>query len=162
MPDSGRDHDQRPRIATPSRRRLLSAAAGCAALAGCARTVPDRGPTRVCGTGRVGDPDGSDLIESVDVTPGEAAVLVVRLRPGGEAFEALDRLLVFDADDTRRYPVPLDPAAGQEGPRRTYQQALGPFPQNGALRVEARDAEGSTLDSVALEFTCYAETPTAE
>ncbi len=67
---------------------------------------------------------------------------------------------MFDADDTLRYTVPRASTEGSEGPRRTYQQALGPFPQNGALRVEARDAEGSTLGSTTLEFNCYAETGT--
>jgi len=145
-----------------SRRRLITAAAGGVGLAGCARTLPDRGETRVCGTSRVGEDDGSDLIGTVDVNPGDAAVLVVALDREAEGFEALDRLLVFGPEDERLYTVPRDRAEGSGGPRRTYQQALGPFPQNGVVRVEARDAEGSALDSVTVEFTCYAETPTAE
>ena len=71
------------------------------------------------------------------MNPGDPAVLVVALDRDVEGFDALDRLLVFGPGDERLYTVPRGRAEGSGGPRRTCQQALGPFPQHGVGRVEA-------------------------
>ena len=156
MPDS----DSLDGPPSPSRRRLLSAAAGCLALAGCARPTPaDSGRGRVCEASLLGGGDDGP-IERVDVLPGETVVLEVTLDPDAEAFDDFSQVAVFDAADTLEYVLPRASSEGLDGPRRVYQQALGPFPQNGRLRVQAVDRTGTSLGSTVVEFNCYAETGT--
>ena len=155
--------NSRPDVRSPSRRSLLCVAAACVGVAGCAGTEStEPGRDRVCEASVLGGDSGTGPIERVDVRPGDTVVLEVVLSRDAKGFARLDRILVFDSTDTLLYTVPRASAEGPDGPRLTYQQALGPFPQNGELRVEARSADGATLGSTAVEFNCYVETPPAE
>ena len=148
----------------PSRRAVLAAAATatCAALAGCGALTgegsSDDGNVRTCGTSAEERDDTSDLIQSADVQPGETAVFRVVLNRDSSEFEAFDSLGLRTAGGDE-YLLPREEAPNPDSPRRIYEQALGPFPQNGRIEVVASDADGGTLDSLTVEFSCHRTTP---
>lgn len=145
-----------------SRRHVLTglAAVGTGEFAGCASLTEREQPVRFCETSapRAEDPT-VDLIEEVAVNPGNPVVLSVALRQNASTFEAVDAVVVFDGTGERRFTLPATVKSG-EPPRQSYQQSLGPHPQNGQFRIEAQDTDGETLDFVEIEYFCGGETDT--
>lgn len=150
--------------AMPSRRAILTATvavtgtalAGCGALTGEAGS--DDGNVRTCSTSAEERDESSDLVQSADAQPGETAVFRVVLNRDSSDFEAFDSLSLLTAAGDAYY-LPREDAANPDSPRRIYEQALGPFPQNGRIQVVANDEDGEALDSLTVEFSCHRTTP---
>jgi len=148
----------------PSRRSVLAIAAvtTSTALAGCGGLTgeagSDDGNVRTCGTSASGRDESSDLIQQADVQPGDTAVLRVVLNRDAASFESFDSLTVTTSSG-ENYLLPREQAPNPDSPRRIYEQALGPFPQNGRAEIVADAEDGTTLDSLSIEFTCHRTTP---
>jgi hypothetical protein len=148
----------------PSRRAVLTAVAtttsaalaGCGALSGEASS--DDGDVRSCATSAEGRDESSDLIQSADVQPHETTVFRVVLNRDAAEFEVFDSLSLLTAAGDA-YFLPREDAPNPDAPRRIYEQALGPFPQNGRIEVVANAEDGEALDSLTVEFSCHRTTP---
>lgn len=152
----------------PSRRRLLAAAgtAAAAGLAGCSGGSASGGSDTVdCHTSAVdhGDGDVLDGGAMADVDDGDVH-LSVPLSVETVRETGVDRLNVY-AGEELAYTIPVsagdaDRMASKVGVSQgqlRYEQYLGERPQHGRYRVVAADGEGRVVNSVTVEFNCFAE-----
>lgn len=148
-----------------SRRSLLRTAAGSLSLtvAGCSGSNSSNGID--CTTSAVAHGDG-DLLGGVTAVNDDDTVRLWIPIDVNEARETgLDRVRVLDSTGDLRYEIPVDPGAkdiapakqGVSGGVMRYEQTLGPRPQHGRYRVVAVDTEGGELDSLVVDFNCFAE-----
>jgi hypothetical protein len=150
----------------PSRRAVLAAVNVMAVgtLGGCSDSFTgeassDQGGVQSCETTAEARDDSSDLLQEATVSAGDPVVLRVVLDRDNEAFGAFDNLGLLTATGEGYYVPREEATSAEDGPRRVYTQALGRFPQNGRIRVVARTADGESLDSFTVEFTCHRTTP---
>jgi hypothetical protein len=151
----------------PSRRRLLTAlgATALGALAGCGGSGSGSSSTIDCQTTAVEHGDGDVLDGGAMATVEDGDVwLAVPLAVADVRDHDIDALAVYHDDSLEhRIPVSADDAdvmaekpGVSEGQLR-YEQTVGSRPQHGRYRIAAVRADGTSLDSVTVEFNCFSE-----
>lgn len=138
-----------------------------AGVAGCTGGSGSGGEsTRDCQSGAVAHGDG-DLLDggAMAVADDGAVVLQVPLSVDRVENTGVERLEVTDANGDLEYVVPVsandaDVMANKRGVSQgqlLYEQHLGARPQHGEFRVAATDGDGATVDTITIEFNCFAD-----
>lgn len=152
----------------PSRRALLAAAGTtlAAGLAGCSGSGSGDSATRDCQSSALDHGDGDLLDGGVWAdTEDDQVRLVVPLSVDDVESSGVARLRVFDADGSLQHVIPVssddaDVMANKDEVNEgqlLYEQVLGERPQHGQLEVVAVDDAGERVDSIAMEFSCFAD-----
>lgn len=152
----------------PSRRQALASAGTVvvAALAGCNGSDSGGSDTTDCRGRALDHGDGDVLDGGVMATVEDGDVrLAVPLSVETVNDRNVDRLRLFDAAGELAHVIPVSPEdadlmankPGVEDGQLRYEQTLGHRPSHGRYQVVAVDRSGARVDSVTVEFNCFAE-----
>lgn len=160
--------DTRPSKHRLARRQLLAGIAGVtiSALAGCSGSDSGGSAARDCQTRTLAHGDGDVLDTGASATvDGDDVRLIIPLSVDAVRTQDIDSLEVYDGNDDLAYTIPVsaddaDVMANKVGVSQgqlLYEQYLGHRPFHGQYQIIARDSNESAIDSVAVEFNCFAE-----
>ena len=160
--------DIRPSKHRLTRRQLLTGIAGVTvtALAGCSGSGSGGSATRDCQTHALAHGDGDVLDAGASATvDGKDVRLTIPLSVDGVRTHDVEALDIYDGADDLMYTIPVsaddaDVMANKVGVNQgqlLYEQYLGHRPFHGQYQIVARDSTQSTIDSVTIEFNCFAE-----
>lgn len=135
-------------------------------LAGCSGSNSGGSATRDCQTHALAHGDGDVLDAGASATVDGADVrLTIPLSVDAVRTHELDTLDVYDGADDLAYAIPVsaddaDVMANKSGVTQgqlLYEQYLGHRPVHGKYQIVAKDSNDRPIDSVTVEFNCFAE-----